>query len=86
MNNNSDINIKIKLPKSISDIKDFLVSIKSVGILTANRMIYRGGLQTLEIIQNSFALLGKIKGVGPVKEIAIYKAVRDLSIKGAGGI
>jgi hypothetical protein len=41
-------------------------------------MIYRGGIQTLKIIQNSFVLLGKIKGVGPVKQIAIYTAVDDL--------
>lgn len=52
MTNNSEINKTIKLPKTINDIKDFLVSIKSVGKLTANRMVYKGGLQTLEIIQN----------------------------------
>jgi len=56
----------------------YLVSIKSVGVLTAKRIIYRGGLQTLEIIQTGFTLLGKIKGVGPVKKIAIYTAVDDL--------
>jgi ERCC4-type nuclease len=78
MKDNSEINKTIKLPQTINDIIEFLVSIKSVGVLTANRMIYRGGLHTLEIIQNSSTSLGKIKGVGPKKEIAIYIAVRDL--------
>jgi hypothetical protein len=78
MNDNSKNNKTIKSPKTINDIKDFLVSIKSVGVLTANRMISRGGLQTLEIIQDSSTSLGKIKGVGPVKEVAICKAVCDL--------
>jgi hypothetical protein len=78
MKDNSELNKVIKLPNTINDIKAFLVSIKSVGQLTANRMIYRGGLQTLEIIQSGISLLGKIKGVGPVKRIAIYTAVDDL--------
>jgi len=78
MNDNLELTKVIKSAQTIIDIKDFLVSIKSVGSLTANRIIYRGGLQTLEIIQNSFVSLGKIKGVGPVKEIAICKAARDL--------
>ncbi len=64
MKDNSAIYKTIKLPQTINDIKEFLVSIKSVGELTANRMIYRGGHQTLEIIQNSSTSLGKIKGWG----------------------
>ncbi len=86
MTNNSEINKTIKPPKTIKDIKEFLVSIKSIGILTAKRMIYRGGLHTLEIIQNSSTSLGKIKGVGPVKESAIYGAVCDLYKNGVGDI
>lgn len=78
MKDNSESNKQIKPPNTINDIKAFLVSIKSVGQLTANRMVYRGGLQTLEIIWNSHTSLGKIKGVGPKKEIAVYTAVRDL--------
>jgi hypothetical protein len=78
MTNNSEINKTINQIKTVNDIKEFLVSIKSVGALTANRLIYRGGLQTLEIIQSGISLLGKIKGVGPVKRIAIYTAVDDL--------
>jgi len=78
MTNNPEINKTIKIPKTINDIIDFLLSIKSVGVLTANRMIYRGGLQTLEIIQDGSTSLGKIKGVGPKKDNAIYRAVRDL--------
>jgi hypothetical protein len=78
MANNSEINKTIKLPQTINDIKEFLISIKGVGVLTANRMIYRGGLQTLGIIQSGISLLGKIKGVGPVKQIAVYTAVCDL--------
>ncbi|MGP0047220.1 MAG: hypothetical protein ACLPVJ_20740 [Syntrophobacteraceae bacterium] len=78
MTNNSEINKTIQLPKTINDIKEFLVSIKSVGVLTAKRMIYRGKLHTLEIIQNGFVLLWKINGVGPVKQNAIYRAVDDL--------
>jgi ERCC4-type nuclease len=82
MTNNSEINKTIKLPQTINDIIEFLVSIKIVGVLTGNRIIYRGGLQTLEIIQNGSTSLDKIKGMGPVKEIAIYRAVRDLYKKG----
>jgi ERCC4-type nuclease len=78
MKESSELTKVIKPPKTINDIKAFLVSIKSVGQLTANRMIYRGGLQTLEIIQSDYSSLGKIKGVGPKKEIAIYRAVRGL--------
>lgn len=82
MKDNAEIINKIKPPKTIKDIIEFLISIKSVGVLTANRIIYRGGLQTLEIIQNGSTSLDKIKGMGPVKEIAIYRAVRDLYKKG----
>jgi len=78
MTNNSEINKPIKIPKTINDIRKLLVSIKSVGVLTANRMIYKGGIDTLEIIQIGYTSLGKIKGVGPKKEIAVYTAVRDL--------
>ena len=78
MTNNSEINKPIKIPKTINDIRKLLVSIKSVGVLTANRMIYKGGLDTLEIIRNGYTSLGKIKGVGPKKDNAIYRAVRDL--------
>jgi len=78
MKDNAEIINKIKPPKTIKDIIEFLISIKSVGVLTANRIIYRGGLQTLEIIQDSSTSLGKIKGVGPKKDNAIYRAVRDL--------
>ena len=78
MKDNAEIINKIKPPKTIKDIIEFLISIKSVGVLTANRIIYRGGLQTLEIIQDGSTSLGKIKGVGPKKDNAIYRAVRDL--------
>jgi hypothetical protein len=77
MDNNS-INIKsATIPKTIKEIKEFLVLIKSVGKLTANRIVYRGGLQTLAIIYKGISL-GKIKGVGPKKGMAIYIAVREL--------
>jgi hypothetical protein len=78
MTNNLEVNKPIKIPQTIKEIRSFLVSIKSVGALTATRMIYRGGLQTLEIIQDSTMSLGKIKGVGPVKDSAIFRAVSDL--------
>jgi hypothetical protein len=51
LKDNAVIYKTIKLPQTINDIIEFLVSIKSVGVLIANRMISRGGLQTLEIIQ-----------------------------------
>jgi hypothetical protein len=78
MKDNSEISKITKPQQTIKDIKDFLISIKSIGVLTANRIVNRGGLQTLEIIQIGISLLGKIKGVGPVKQIAIYTAVDDL--------
>jgi hypothetical protein len=44
MNDNSEI-IKSKLlPNIIEAIEEYLVSIKSVGALTANRYVYKGGL------------------------------------------
>jgi hypothetical protein len=75
MNDNSEI-IKSKLiPNTIEAIEEYLVSIKSVGALTANRYVYKGGLKTLEILRINIGLLGKIKGVGPKKQLAIWKTL-----------
>jgi len=75
MNDNSEI-IKSKLiPNTIEAIEEYLVSIKSVGALTANRYVYKGGLKTLEILRINIGLPGKIKGVGPKKQLAIWKTL-----------
>lgn len=76
MKDNSDIINLSKRPKTLNEIKQYLVSIKSIGQLTANRIVHRGGIKTLEIIQKDIVSLGKIKGVGPKKQWAIWKAVR----------
>ncbi|MGD0971862.1 MAG: hypothetical protein ABSA04_10775 [Desulfobaccales bacterium] len=75
MNDNSEI-IKSKLiPNTIEAIEEYLVSIKSVGALTANRYVYKGGLKTLEILRINIGLPGKIKGVGPKKQLTIWKTL-----------
>lgn len=67
MNDNSEI-IKSKIiPNTIEAIEEYLVSIKSVGALTANRFVYKVGIKTLEMLRINIGLLGKIKGVGPKK-------------------
>lgn len=77
MKDNSDIIEPNYWPTILKNIEKYLVSIKNIGQLTANRIVYRGGIKTLEIIRIDIGSLGKIKGVGPKKQWAIWKAVRD---------
>ncbi len=67
-----------EISKTIEAIRDYLMTIKSVGIKTTNRIVYKGKLKTLEIIQVDIDLLGKIKGVGLKRKYAIRKAVCHL--------
>ncbi len=77
MINNTDKIDHKTLKKTLNTIEKYLVSIKSIGQLTANRIVNRGGIKTLEIIKIDIGLLGKIKGLGPKKHWAIWKRVRD---------
>lgn len=75
MNDNPKDNKINQIAKTFDAIKEYLMSIKSVGVKTASRIVYKGRLETLEIIQKDIGLLGKIKGLGPKKEMAIFRAV-----------
>jgi hypothetical protein len=56
MNDNSEI-IKSKLiPNTIEAIEEYLVSIKSVGALTANRYVYKGGLKDIRNFKDKHRL------------------------------
>ena len=79
MKKNTNIIKVTKPPKTINEVKDFLVSIKSIGPVTANRIIFSARNTKFDITRHDIGLLGKIKGVGPKKINAIREAVHDLS-------
>ena len=86
MKKNTNIIKVSKPPKTIIEVKEFLVSIKSIGPVTANRIIFNSRHTKFDITQHDIGLLGKIKGVGPKKINAIREAVRNLSINDAEDI
>jgi hypothetical protein len=73
MNDKSEKITIDKIPRTYAAIKDFLVSIKSIGIKTANRIVYNCKLRTLIIIQDDISLLGKVNGLGPKKRRQLEK-------------